>query len=143
MATVHHRVLIEAPVARVFEAISSADRIGTWWDKQTAVRTDAGLVLEHDPGPQHGVVKLRVVEVVPNRRVEWECISTHPRTSPASAWTGTHFTFDLSASGAFASLDFHQTGYPEDSEFLEPNTAAWERVLENLKKVVESGLDAP
>lgn len=41
------------------------------------------------------MVKLRVVELVPNKRVEWECISTHPKSSPASAWTGTHFVFEI------------------------------------------------
>src|SRR5438874_4071006 len=74
MATIRHQVLIDAPVAKVYEAISTADRIGTWWDKQTATQTDRGVVLEHNPGPEHGVVKLRVVELVPNKRVEWECI---------------------------------------------------------------------
>jgi len=79
----------------VYEAISTADGIGTWWDKQTSKQADRGLVLEHNPGPEHGVVKLRVVELVPNKRIEWECVSTHPKSSPASAWTGTHFIFEL------------------------------------------------
>ena len=34
--------------------------------------TDRGLVFEHNPGPEHGVVQLRVVERVPNTRIEWE-----------------------------------------------------------------------
>jgi uncharacterized protein YndB with AHSA1/START domain len=68
-------------VAKVYEALSSADRIGTWWDKQTAIQTDHGVVLEHNPGPEHGVVKLRVVELVPSTRVEWECISVHPSSA--------------------------------------------------------------
>ena len=96
MTTIHHKLSINAPIERVYEALSSPDGIGTWWDKQTAVQTDHGLVLEHSPGPEHGVVQLRVVELVPNKRVEWECISLHPRSSPASAWTGTHFIFELS-----------------------------------------------
>ena len=85
MATIHHQVLINAPVEKVYQAISTADGIGTWWDKQTRTETDRGPVLEHNPGPEHGVVKLRVVELVPNQRIEWECISTHPKSSPASA----------------------------------------------------------
>ena len=96
MATIRHELSIDAPPEKVYEALSSADRIGTWWDKQTAVPTDRGLVLEHNPGPEHGVVQLRVVEQIPNRRVEWECISLHPGSSPASAWTGTRFIFELS-----------------------------------------------
>lgn len=138
MGSIHHVVSIEAPVARVYGAISSPEGISTWWDAQTPVRTDRGLVLEHNPGPEHGVVRLRVVEQVPNERVEWECISTHPRSSPASAWTGTHFTFEIAERGHTTILEFRQTGYDERSAFCESNRAAWGEVLQNLKRVVES-----
>jgi uncharacterized protein YndB with AHSA1/START domain len=138
MGIIHHVVAIDAPVSRVYEAISTAERISTWWDRQTPVRTDRGLVLEHDPGPEHGVVRLRVVEQVPNRRVEWECISTHPPSSPASAWTGTRFAFELAERGLATTLEFRQTGYDERSPFFEPNEAAWRGVLQNLKRVVEA-----
>ena len=48
MATLRHEVWINAPTATVYGAISTADGIGTWWDKQRATRTDQGVVLEHD-----------------------------------------------------------------------------------------------
>jgi len=137
MATIRHQVLINAPVAKVYEAISTADGISTWWDKQTPSQTDQGLVMEHNPGPEHGVVQLRVVELIPNKRIEWECISKHPASSPASAWTGTHFVFEL-AEGAGTTVDFSQVGYDEQSQFFESNKDAWGEVMQNLKKVVES-----
>ena len=97
------------------------------------------------------MVKLRVVELVPNKRVEWECISTHPKSSPASAWTGTHFIFEIAergdlgaASGAgrnqgrTTTLDFRQVGYDEHSEFFGSNNFAGGQVMQNLKRVVES-----
>jgi uncharacterized protein YndB with AHSA1/START domain len=148
MATIHHRLSIDAPAAKVYEALSSAARIGTWWDEQTAVQTDRGLVLEHNPGPEHGVVRLRVIDMVPSRRVEWECISVHPASSPASAWTGTRFVFELAERSAPAgagragspatTVDFRQVGYDERSPFFESNKAAWGEVLQSLKRTVES-----
>jgi len=143
MVDIHNTLIIDAPAAEVYEALASADQIGRWWDKQTAVQTNRGLVLEHNPGPEHGVVRLRVVEQIPNQRVEWECISTHPMSSPASAWTGTHFIFELSEQaapgiGGATTLDFYHAGYNENSEFYEFNKAAWVDVLQNLKQVVES-----
>ncbi len=138
MATIHHQVSIAAPVANVYKALATAGGIGTWWDKQTPTETDRGLVLEHNPGPEHGVVRLRVVELVPDKRVEWECISTHPESSPASAWTGTHFIFELAERGGATTLDFRQDGYDDRSVFLGSNNFAWGQVLQNLKQVVES-----
>src|SRR6185436_15281508 len=111
MATIQHRVLVHAPIGTVYEAIATANGISTWWDKQTPQHTDRGLVLEHNPGGEHGIVQLRVVQLTPERRIEWECISAHPVTSPASAWTGTHFIFDLEQRGAAdTEIDFQQTG---------------------------------
>ena len=125
MRTIQHQLLVNAPVARVYEAIATSDGISTWWDQQTARQTERGLVLEHNPGPEHGIVKLKVVELIPNERVEWECISTHPASSPASVWTGTHFIFELARRGDRATaLDFQQTGYDERSAFFDSNTNA-------------------
>lgn len=139
MATIRHQVVIDAPAAKVYEAIATAEKIGTWWDKQTPTQTDRGLVLEHNPGPEHGVVKLRVVKQVPNKRIEWECISTHPKSSPASAWTGTHFIFEIvSVDSKHTKVDFSQTDYDERSEFFSFNNSAWAEVLQNLKQVMES-----
>ena len=85
MASLCHEVWINAPIAKVYQAISTVEGISSWWDKQTAIQTDSSVVLEHDPGPEHGVVRLKVLDLTQDRRVEWECISTHPQTSPASA----------------------------------------------------------
>ena len=141
MATIQHRVLVHAPIGTVYEAIATANGISTWWDKQTPRHTDRGLVLEHNPGGEHGIVQPRVVQLIPERRIEWECISAHPATSPASAWTGTHFIFDLERRGAAdTEIDFQQTGYDDRSPFLSGNRDAWGKVMQNLKRVVESHL---
>lgn len=140
MAEIRHTLTIQAPVAKVYEALASAERIGTWWDKHSSTQTERGLVLEHDPGPEHGPVRLLVVASTPNRLVDWECVSHHPASSPASAWTGTHFRFELEPHDGDSAtrLDFRQLGYDERSPFFAGNQTAWGEVLANLKRVVES-----
>ena len=74
---------------------------------------------------------MKVVDLVPYRRVEWEIISTHPRRSPASAWTGTHVIFELSERDnpgprlgiehkgpRMTALEFRHAGWDEQSEYL-------------------------
>ncbi len=147
MATLYHEVWINAPTAKVYQAISTADGISKWWDKQTAVETDQGLVLEHNPGPEHGVVKMKVLDLVEEQRVEWQCISRHPQTSPASAWTGTHVIFELNRRAVppwagkkveMAILSFRHSGWDEDNEFLGFCNFAWGQVLQKLQQVCES-----
>jgi len=151
MATLYHQLWINAPAAKVYEAISTADGLSRWWGPHESTETDTGLVLSHNPGPEHGVVRLKLLECVQNKRVEWECISEHPKSSPASAWTGTHFIWELSerdnvaAQSGFgqdgdriAILDFRHTGYNENSEYFGYNNFGWGVALQNLKRVCES-----
>jgi hypothetical protein len=66
--------------------------------------------------------------------VERECISVHPESSPASAWTGTHFMLKLAArtgsSGeehdraGTTTVVFHRVGYDDRSDNFESNEAA-------------------
>lgn len=155
MISIHHQIAIIAPIDKVYAALASADGISTWWDKQTPVQTDHGLVLEHNPGTRHGVVKLKVLDLIPNKRVEWECISNHPLESPASAWMGTHFVFEFTEQESPASIierecnpsgtedkrittvDFRQTNYDEQNRYAGFNNFAWALVLNNLKAVCE------
>ncbi len=138
MATLYHQVWINAPAARVYEAISTAEGISSWWDKQTATETDSGLVLEHNPGPEHGVVKLKVLQMAPDKWIEWECISTHPKSSPASAWTGTHFSFEITERENMAILDFRHSGWDENSEYLGFCNFGWGVALQKLQRWCES-----
>jgi uncharacterized protein YndB with AHSA1/START domain len=153
MATINHQVWINAPVPAVYEALSTAEGISRWWDKQTSRLTDGALILEHSPGPEHGVVQLKVLEMTPDRRVEWECISNHPRTSPASGWTGTHLVFELrerkdfppalaswaTAIPAQTILDFRHSGWDDRNDYLGFCSFAWAEVLLRLKTMCEAG----
>jgi uncharacterized protein YndB with AHSA1/START domain len=147
MATIYHQVWIDAPVSRVYEAIATAEGLGKWWAPHTSTQTDEGLVLAHSPGEEHGDVKMKVVDAVPDKRVEWEIISAHPKQSPASAWTGTNIIFELderpnpgiwkgvhSESPNLTVIEFRHTGWDEKSEYYGFCNFAWGVTLFLLKK---------
>jgi uncharacterized protein YndB with AHSA1/START domain len=147
MAALRHEVWIDASAATVYRLISTADSISAWWDKHTARQTGDGTLLEHDPGPEHGVVTMKVLELSEDKRIEWECISRHPKTSPASAWTGTHVIFEITRRpippwGAEkvdrTILNFSHTGWDENSEYFGFCNFAWGQVLQKLKQVCEA-----
>ena len=151
MAALHHQVWINAPVAKVYEGLATAEGLGRWWAPHTSAQTEAGLVLTHSPGPEHGDVSMKVVGLVPDARVEWEIISTHPRRSPASAWTGTHIVFELatrenpgarlgvSGGGPYMTvLEFRHSGWDEGSEYFGFCNFAWGATLMMLKQWCEA-----
>ena len=82
--TIHHQIAIPAPRSAVYRAIAEPAQIGRWWGAQTPVPTPEGLVLEHQAGP-YGTVRLRVVDLQPDARIEWACIGDYPPDNPASA----------------------------------------------------------
>ena len=118
MATLYHQVWINASTAKLYEAISTEKGVGGWWDEPHATEPDGGLVWEFSPGAEHGVLRMKVLERVEGKRVEWECISTHPKSSPASAWTDTHVIFEITERKNGAILDFRHAGWDENSEYF-------------------------
>jgi hypothetical protein len=120
--------------------------MSSWWDKLTPVQTDEGEVWEHSPGPEHGKVRMLVVERVRNQRFTWKCISKHSPHVPASAWTGTTMTFVLGrrASSLVAQekwakkfplktvLVFTHDGWSESSRYLPFCNTAWATTLQQL-----------
>lgn len=151
MATLDHQVWINAPVSKVYEALATAEELGSWWAPHTPTETDARLVLAHSPGAEHGDVKMKVLDTTQDKRVEWEIISTHPKRSPASAWTGTHIIFELTqrenpghrmgmsrGERILAVLDFRHSGWDESSEYFGSCNFAWGETLLMLKQWCES-----
>lgn len=150
MGTLHHQVWINAPLSKVYEALSTAEGLGQWWAPHTSTRTDAGLVLAHGAGSAHGEVRLKVLETIPDRRVAWEVVSTHPPRSPASAWTGTRITFEITEREnpgewlglndevpRMAVLEFRHSGWNEASEYYGFCNFAWGETLLMLKQWCE------
>jgi uncharacterized protein YndB with AHSA1/START domain len=151
MATLYHQVWIDAPAAKVYEALATAEGLGNWWAPHTSTETEASLVLSHSPGPEHGDVKMKVLARVQNRRVEWEIISSHPKRSPASGWTGTRISFEITerenpgarlgiSSGRpqMTVLEFRHSGWDEKSEYFGFCNFAWGETLLMLKQWCES-----
>jgi len=148
MATIYHQVRMDAPAAKLYKAISTAKGIASWWDKPTDTQTDVGSVLEFDPGPEHGVLKMKVLKVLPGKLVEWECISRHPKTSPASAWKGTHIIFEISEKAPMsfeitkrkhlAVLDFRHSGWDKSNKYFGFCNFGWGEALSKLRKLCES-----
>ncbi|MCW4455452.1 SRPBCC domain-containing protein [Flavobacterium sp. MXW15] len=151
MASIHHQIWIDAPVATVYGALVDAEGLGRWWAPHSESEEDGTRVLAHSPGPAHGLVRMKVLEALPDRRIRWEIVSDHPLQSPASAWTGTHVCFDLSRRASlghwrgmdkegepFTVVEFRHIGWDPENEFLGFCSQAWAETLLMLKQWAEA-----
>ncbi|MCD9086730.1 hypothetical protein [Stenotrophomonas sp. SY1] len=151
MATIHHQLWIDAPLTTVFDGLASAEGLGRWWIPHQQTQHDGDTILSHNPGPEHGPVALKVLEVTPGHCVRWEVISRHPPQSPASAWTGTEVRFDLSRRASpgdwrglphegepMTVLEFHHLGWDPHSEYYGFCSQAWAETLVMLRRWAEA-----
>jgi len=148
MATIYHQLRVNAPILRLFKAVSTVEGIATWWDRPVDTPMNVGSVLEFNLGEMHGILQMKVLEVTSGKRIEWECISTHMTTSPASAWTGTRVAFDFTEAppmpfetasrGQLAVLDFRHSGWDETNKYFGYCNLGWGEALLKLRKVSES-----
>src|SRR5882724_3783964 len=124
MAELYHQVWITAPTATVYEAIATESGIASWWDKPTAVKSDSGVVLEFNPGPEHGVLRAKAI-----------------------AWTGTRVSFEITRRAVppwaaervdTAIVDFRHSDWDARSEYLGFCNFAWGEALQKLKQRCES-----
>jgi hypothetical protein len=98
---------------------------------------------------------MKVVDLTPAKRVEWEIISSHPKQSPASAWTGTHIIFEIEERPSpgrwmglenegqpMAVVNFQHSGWDDTSEFFGFCNYAWGVTLDMLRNWCESDEDS-
>lgn len=146
MISITHEVWIDAPRASVYKLLGSAEGVSQWWDQQTEVATADAVYWDHTPGPEHGTVRMQVLQRVDGRLIEWKCISQHKSDTPASAWTGTRLRFQLferdeiaianqawsKAVPAQTVLVFEQSEWDETNPYFAFCNFAWGSVLQNL-----------
>ena len=81
---------------------------------------------------------MKVLERIESQRVEWQCISIHSDSSPASAWTGTHVIFEITERDQRTILDFRHAGWDDGSAYLGFCNYQWGVALQKLKNICES-----
>jgi hypothetical protein len=121
MASIHHQLWIDAPLATVYEALASAEGLSRWWIPHQHHVIDGEPVISHNPGGAHGVVAMKLLEAVPGQRA-----------SPG-AWRG------LPHEGEpMTVVEFQHLGWDPDSEYFGFCSQAWAETLVMLRRWAES-----
>ena len=136
MADILHRVAIKAPAAKVFWALSEEEGLGGWWTRSVQASPIVGAVNKFR-FDDRGFNDMRVVELLPGKRVKWECVDG------AAEWIRTILTFDLREQDGATMVLFAQRGWKEQVEFMHYCSTKWGVYLLSLKSLCETGRGAP
>lgn len=133
-------VLIQAPVERVWELLTEAEHVGTWFG-------DAGAEIDLRPGgamrfswTEHGTSRGRVETVDPPRRFAYRWAPFGPRDEAEPApGNSTLVEFTLVSEGAATRLRVVETGFAsldmtdeQRAENRDGNVRGWQMELDDL-----------
>ena len=135
MPDILHKVAIKTSPNAVYRALTTLDGLAGWWTNDTTGDSNVGGVIRFQFGDR-GRIEMKVVELVPNRRVLWQVVGG------PDAWIGTKVSFDLSQDGDHTIILFKHAGWKEPSEFMHACTTKWAMFLMSMKSLGETGKGA-
>ncbi len=137
MATLSHKIHINAPQDRVYKALSTSEGLKSWYTPhlEGEVRQGGTAVFRFtDKEP----FRWKFVEISPNSRVRWECVE-----GPGAA-RGTAVTFRLSDKGDGRTVvECDHDGWPDSHEAFTLCNTLWGILMGHLKNYAETTEPAP
>jgi uncharacterized protein YndB with AHSA1/START domain len=135
MPDILHRVGIQAPASRVFEAVATLEGLSRWWIIGTTGEARVGGTIHFRP--EGGGFDMKVTALEPARLVKWTCVGGPPE------WIGTTVMFDLQFKDDQTFVLFTHAGWREPVEFMHHCSTKWATFLLSLKNWVERGEGRP
>jgi len=138
MPDIRHRVVMSAPLDRVYSAIATKEGLSNWWTRDGVRGQSAeGSTIEFYFGqPEPGAV-MEVIRLDPDGQVSWSCVAG------ADEWVGTKLSFALTPKEEETVLLFTHADWRDPSDFMAHCSARWAYFLLSLKSLVETGKGTP
>ena len=136
MATIYQSFQINAPIDRVFKAISTPKGIAIWWSVKSGGKPYLGEEYSFYFSDEYDW-KGSLVQFVENQAIEWEM------TSADVDWTGTALRFKLSEGDNVVNVAFEHSGWKEVNDHFKISTYCWAQYMRTLKRYCELGEIVP
>ena len=136
MPDIFHNFPIQAPITRVFRAVSTPADLDEWWTAQCAGQPRLGAEYALGFGPGYDW-RATVTRCTPDTDFELEL------TKADKEWQGTKVGFQLAPQGATTQVRFHHIGWPSDTEHYRISCYCWAMYLRVLRRFLEHGEKVP
>lgn len=136
MKSIYHKLVIEAPTEKVYDALTTQNGLAGWWTPGTTAKAEVGNINRFEFGDGY-YKEIEVKELKPGRLVKWVCIKGF------EDWVGTTMTFELRAHKAGTVLLFHHDGFKEYDEEFAACSYDWAIFLRSMRLLVVKGKGQP
>lgn len=141
MPDILHQLVIEAPAASLYRALTEPDGLAAWWTADVDAEPELGSVASFGFDGRSTVFKMKIEDLVENEFVRWHCVGGHPE------WEHTEITFDLTEEAGDAGprtiLYFAHRGWESTDGVMAMCSFDWARYLTSLKAYLEGGAGSP
>ena len=111
MKSIFHKLVINAPIEKVYEALITQEGLSGWWTPETKATPEVGSISRFTFGPKY-FKEMKVEELKPLTKVKWLCINGYEE------WLNTTVNFELEPHKNGTTLFFHHDGWKEYTEDL-------------------------
>ena len=145
MSHYQHRLVIAAPPAIVYAALTTAAGLRGWWTQDCDISQQVGEEHHFRFGPHYKTMRIERLET--EREVRWHGTAAHiamPQLSRKDEWVGTDIVFRLQAlASGQTRLDFEHIGLLPALECYEMCRQGWQHYLGSLQQYAETGRGTP
>ena len=136
MADIFHNFPIKGSAQKVFDAISTAQGLNSWWSETCDAEPGENAVYNFGFGPGY----------------EWTAIASQYEfgrefelifTNADADWNNTRVRFCLNESDGVTEVRFHHLDWPEANDHYQISCFCWAMYLRLLKRFVEVGEVVP
>ena len=132
-----HEISIQAPAAKVYEALTTSAGLQSWWTTDAVAEPRVGAVAEFGFFGRKVVFQMRIDELTPARRIVWQCIGG------PDEWPQTRVIWELTEQDGETRVCFDQTGWPNSEGHFRPANSTWGALIFRLKDYVEGKSPGP
>ena len=135
MPDIMHRIKIPALPERVYQALTTADGIRSWWTRDADLDSETDGAGEFRFYGRRFVARVRIDELSPPSRVAWSVVN--------AAWEGKTIQFDVEADGSDSWLSFAHRGFTQADRNYAAATTRWGYYLVSLRRYLQTGKGMP
>ena len=129
--TIHHLLHINAPIDKVFTALTSIEELKLWYTTEVQGSSKLNEIIEFKFG---GVdFHTKVIELVANEKIVMECIAT------SLPLVGQKVTYELDQNDEKTRVRFSQDGFDELDDFYANMNFSASKYLESLRQFCQNG----
>lgn len=138
MTDIMHWISIDAPPQRVFDAVTTANGLSSWWTSDVEPADAEGDVAVFGFNDRSVVFRMRIDEMAEPQRVRWTCVGDFPE------WEGTRIEFRIEErEDGRSGLTFTHAGWESTEGFFRQCNTDWGRLMYYLKCYLEGRGDGP